>query len=113
MTQTPANQSDEPTRCSLFTVFALLTLAVLVRGGMLLAMPGGLAEDTDSYRLLAENLLQSGTYTVDDLDNLQGALPTPSAYRPPLYPLLLTNVAHDGRVTPSGIGWLHLGQPPF
>ena len=42
--------------------------------------PGALTGDADSYRQLAENLVAHGTFGTDH---------TPTAYRPPLYPLLL------------------------
>jgi hypothetical protein len=75
----------------------LLLAALLVRGGVLLA-PGALAADPDGYLRLAESLVSYGTLG-SSLRPLAGegpgvsavrAGPAPSAYRPPLYPLLLT-----------------------
>jgi len=89
-----------PPRTS-YLPLVLLLFALLIRGGMLLAMPGSLAGDPDGYRALAENLLQHGTY---------GYRETPTAYRPSLYPLLLAGcVAFDpgGR---AAIGALHLAM---
>lgn len=59
----------------------LLILAVAVRAGVLLIAHDNLAADPDGYRSLARNLLEQRTF---------GRGTQPTAYRPPLYPLLLT-----------------------
>ncbi len=85
---------------------AVIVVAAIIRGGLLLAMPHGLSVDTDGYRSLAENLVQYGVYGFSPSDD--GAPPVPTAYRPPLYPLLLSTVALSGNLAPVGIGLLHL-----
>jgi hypothetical protein len=78
---------------------AILLLALLVRGGALLVTPGALAGDPDGYRALAKNLAAHGTF---------GAGNQPTAYRPPLYPIVLRAclaLGGDGRVA---IGVLHV-----
>lgn len=57
-----------------------MALALLVRGGAAAAMRSSLSADPDGYRRLAENVLQHGVF---------GSVRMPTAYRPPLYPLLL------------------------
>ena len=81
------------------TLAALLLLALLVRGCVLLFTPGALTADTDDYRRLAENLVEHGTF---------GTGTTPTAYRPPLYPVLLTGCVALGNHCRLGIGLLHL-----
>jgi hypothetical protein len=78
---------------------AVLLLALLIRGGFLLAAPGAFEADTDGYRHLAENLVRHGTF---------GAGGVPTAYRPPLYPLLLAGCVALGDYGRLAIGLLHL-----
>src|SRR5581483_5895335 len=59
---------------------SLVLLAVFVRGGVLVAQYDRLSADPDGYRSLAQNLLERGTL---------GRGNQPSAYRPPLYPIVL------------------------
>src|SRR5487761_651937 len=59
---------------------ALLVVVCLIRGGGLWLRSEQLAGDPDGYRALADNLLSSGVF---------GHGQVPTAYRPPLYPLLL------------------------
>lgn len=59
---------------------ALLVVVCLIRGGVLWLRSEQLAGDPDGYRALADNLLSSGVF---------GHGQVPTAYRPPLYPLLL------------------------
>lgn len=58
----------------------LLLLAVAVRAGILAASPQAFVEDPDAYRAVAKNLVEHGCL---------GSGETPTATRPPLYPLLL------------------------
>ncbi len=78
---------------------AVLLLALLIRGGVLLVTPSALTVDTDGYRRLAENLVTHGTFGVDD---------APTAYRPPLYPLLLAGCVALGDAGRLAIGVLHV-----
>jgi 4-amino-4-deoxy-L-arabinose transferase-like glycosyltransferase len=80
---------------------AVLALSLLTRGGVLLVLHQGLAEDPDGYRRLAENLLGHGTL---------GDGHTPTAYRPPLYPLMLAGCMACGRYSGPAIGILHLAM---
>ncbi len=78
---------------------AVILFAMLVRGGALLLAPGALAGDPDGYLRLAENLVEHGVF---------GDGETPTAYRPPLYPLMLTGCAAAGDGCRACIGMLHV-----
>ena len=82
-------------------VLGLLVLTLAVRGGVLVLTPGTLADDPDGYRRLAENLLRHGTL---------GDGQTPTAYRPPLYPLMLAGCLALGKSSGPAIGVLHLAM---
>jgi hypothetical protein len=73
-------------------VAGLLLFAAAIRGGVLWGMRENLQEDPDAYRMLAENLLAHGVYgSIWARNGESGKLPT--AYRPPLYPIVLSNLA--------------------
>ena len=76
----------------------LLVLALLIRGGVLLT-PHALQDDTDGYRRLAENVVTHGTLGTGQM---------PTAYRPPLYPLLLAPCVALGDYGRAAIGALHV-----
>jgi hypothetical protein len=102
----------------------LLAFALVVRGGVLFAMREKLADDPDAYRRIAENLLADGVFSMDEPpaeDELRiefdASVPpslrpgkTPTAYRPPLYPVVLSNLAAaDGvHVSLGKVAGLHL-----
>lgn len=81
------------------TFTGLIVITLLVRGGVLLFAPGALVADPDGYRGLAEHLLERGSL---------GHAGVPTAYRPPLYPLLLTVAVAMGDSSRAAIGLLHL-----
>ena len=104
----PVPFRDVCSRCSaclrfcvrfLGTPLVVLLLALLIRGGLLLVVPDALVEDPDGYRQLAENLVEHGTFGKGD---------APTAYRPPLYPLLLTGCVALGEYGRVAIGVLHV-----
>ena len=70
-------------------VAAVLALALLLRCGVLWKFGGALTEDRDNYRRIAGHIA-AGDGFVDP----QTVMPT--AYRPPLYPLLLAAVLRCG-----------------
>ncbi len=78
----------------------LVALVVAVRLAALLVLPDALAADPDSYRRFAHTLRTHGTY---------GPNPDqPSAYRPPLYPLLLVPCPHAAGGCRWYVAALHL-----
>jgi len=89
---------------SRWSVIGLILLALVVRGGVLVFSPepfGGDPHraDPDGYRYLAESLLAHGVFGYDQV---------PTAYRPPLYPLMLTGCVAFGSWSNVAIGILHL-----
>jgi 4-amino-4-deoxy-L-arabinose transferase-like glycosyltransferase len=79
---------------------ALLVLTVAIRGGWLAATRDKLADDPDGYRRLAVNLIELGCY------GELAALPT--AFRPPLYPLMLAATGAAGPHSQLTTAALHL-----
>lgn len=77
----------------------VLLLAVLVRGGVLVARYDHLAVDPDGYKALAHNVIEHGVF---------GREQTPSAYRPPLYPLLLAAGFSGPWADETAIAVMHL-----
>ncbi len=89
----PGNQPAWP-----WGVIGLAVLAMAVRGGVVTLVPDSLRNDPDGYRYLAENLLRSGIF---------GYGQVPTAYRPPLYPLVLTPCVALGPLSTAAIAVLH------
>ncbi|WP_425617316.1 phospholipid carrier-dependent glycosyltransferase [Anatilimnocola sp. NA78] len=91
---------------------ALLAFTLIVRGGLMMARFDQLQDDPDSYELIAHNMVRFATFSVDnpaDVGEIRGD-PRPSAYRPPLYPVLLSNLAigkdliiHSGAIAAAHI----------
>ncbi|MHB8969181.1 MAG: hypothetical protein ACYC3X_04440 [Pirellulaceae bacterium] len=88
----------------LLPLLILLACAALLRVGVVTARWSDLSEDPDAYRLIAENLVQRGVFSRSP-DHLP---PTPTAFRPPLYPLVLAATAWQGQVTPLAVAVLHV-----
>jgi len=76
----------------------LIAGAMLLRGAVLLFDAHALEGDPDGYRALAVNLVQHGTF---------GANEIPTAFRPPLYPLVLAGCVVWGSGTRAAIGLVH------
>jgi len=69
------------------------------RAGALWLMSDALRTDPDGYRRLAVNLVEHGTFGQGDV---------PTAYRPPLYPMMLTGCVALGNCVRPAIGALHV-----
>jgi len=85
-------------------VAGLLLFTLVLRSGVLWGMQGNLQQDPDAYREIAENVLAHGVYGLGKASNGNDDPfgPTtplrPTAYRPPLYPIVLSNLpAADGK----------------
>ncbi|MFN3149600.1 hypothetical protein [Bremerella sp.] len=81
--------------------YAVLILALVVRGGIGYLQQENFADDPDSYRLLANNILRIHSFTLDDPAE-------PTAFRPPLYPLLLAVTSISRNVLPEEVLLLHV-----
>jgi 4-amino-4-deoxy-L-arabinose transferase-like glycosyltransferase len=77
----------------------VLAFTVAIRFAILFFFADGLRQDPDHYRALADNLSSVGVF---------GSGNQPTAYRPPLYPLLLYFVSLGQPITPWGVGVFHL-----
>ena len=80
-------------------VIGLLALALVARAAVVAGAPDSLENDPDGYRYLAENLLEGGVFGY-------GRIPT--AYRPPLYPLVLAPCVALGPLSVVAIAVLHV-----
>jgi hypothetical protein len=90
----------------------LLFIAFLIRAVALLLMLDGLRQDPDGYGRLAVNLVERHTFGDEKLSPLsleedQGEV-VPTAYRPPLYPLVLTGCVALGDYGLKAVGMLHV-----
>lgn len=100
-----------------FWLAVVVLIALVSRVGAIWLMPEGLRHDTDAYRQIAETLRTTGTFgfqvSVLPKDaTARNLLPEkvvrPTAFRPPLYPLLLTLLVNDGHLAPLAVGALHV-----
>jgi hypothetical protein len=111
---TPSSRSRPPalTKWERWLLAGLLVFTLVVRGAVLWGMRGNLEQDPDAYREIAENLLVHGEFALGEPGAGGGDWqPRPTAYRPPLYPILLSNLpAADGvHVSLGKVAVLHLG----
>ena len=89
-----------PKRRAFDPLWAVILLAVILRGGVM-ARKSGAFDDPDNYLPLARSVASGDGFM------LQGRA---TAYRPPLYPLMLAPlVSKLGAVSFPGIALLHLG----
>jgi len=89
----------------------LLVFTVVVRGSVLWMMRENMQQDPDAYREIAENLLRHGEFALGKPSGTgAGGFVTPTAYRPPLYPVVLSNLptAEGRHVSLLKVGLLHL-----
>lgn len=82
------------------SIAAVLVLALLLRAGVLWFRSESLSDDRDAYIAVAEGIVQGAGFA-----NSQTGEPT--AYRPPLYPLILAAVFQSGARSVA-IALLHL-----
>ncbi|QDT13906.1 glycosyltransferase family 39 protein [Planctomycetes bacterium K23_9] len=96
-----ATRLDE--RKALMGVFAF---AIAVRAAVLIVAPSAFSSDPDAYRALSQSLAQTGVFgiTLGDLP------PKPTAFRPPLYPYLLSwlTPSQTGQLSTFAVGILHV-----
>lgn len=92
-------------------LWLLLLFTLAVRGGLLIARFDQLRADPDSYHLIAHNMVRFACFSVDNPADRRGE-PEPSAFRPPLYPVLLSNLAigKDKIIYREAIALLHLAM---
>ena len=81
--------------------YLVLLLALLVRGGIGYVEWENFSQDPDSYRLLADNIVRIHSFTLEDPAE-------PTAFRPPLYPLLLAITSISRNILPEEVFALHV-----
>lgn len=79
----PASRRRQIVALSAITVLNIAVLAMAVRGVAVWFLADGFGHDTDGYRTVAQSLLDHGDFLRDG---------RPTAWRPPLYPLLLAKL---------------------
>ena len=79
---------------------ALVALTLILRGGMALRGLEQFSDDPDAYRALAETIAADGVYGI--------SRENPTAFRPPLYPWVLSWIVSDGRLTNPSVAILHV-----
>src|SRR5262245_27996082 len=89
------SSSNQNTRWFRGPVAWLLLGTALVRGAVLVAGSDNLARDPDAYRVMAKDWITTGTLAIEG---------QPTAYRPPLYPLLLGAWGKVFGLAPASIG---------
>jgi hypothetical protein len=97
---------------SKWALLAVLCLTLLVRGVALWVLADGLDRDPDGYLALAKGVWRFGVLGAADSSSTRPgpalAAPRPSAFRPPLYPLLLVPCVACGSGAKLCIGMVHL-----
>ena len=74
----------------------VLLLALVVRGGGAIVMQSSLTADPDAYRELARGIRLHGTFGLQRVDSVNGeTFGSHTAFRPPLYPWLLSFLTDD------------------
>lgn len=86
MSEPPPERTSWPPRERWLLAAILLSTAAL-RGGVLWGLRGNLDQDPDMYREIAENLLVYGEFARGRGEHVR-----PTAHRPPLYPIVLSNL---------------------
>ncbi|MDX1925923.1 MAG: phospholipid carrier-dependent glycosyltransferase [Pirellulaceae bacterium] len=81
----------------------LLIIAFAIRAAVLWFGAADMNADPDSYARIATTLAKTGTLGFEG-----EAGPSPTAFRPPLYPWLLSWFVVDGQVARAGVAGLHL-----
>ncbi len=85
--------------------WSVLLIALVVRGAAALVGVPELADDPDAYARLAVNWSETGVFGFES-EGEKSVRPT--AYRPPLYPWLLSWLVDQNRLAPSRIAGLHV-----
>lgn len=85
-------------------LLVLIVATAALRSAAVAVRRDALARDPDAYRLIAENLVQRGTFSRSGPDRP----PAPTAFRPPVYPLLLAATACHGTVSPQQVAVIHV-----
>jgi hypothetical protein len=80
-----------------------MLIALLIRGAVCFGSLSSFSSDPDAYRAIAETRSATGVYGVIGADGQ----PRPTAFRPPLYPYLLSWITTGGKLTNLAVAALH------
>ena len=81
-------------------LITLLLVAGIIRVAVVVLLADNLESDPDAYRLLAESTYRHGVFGLSE--------ERATAFRPPLYPLLLVPLAAGAGLTATKVGALHV-----
>jgi hypothetical protein len=84
-------------------LLAIVVIAIVLRGTIAGINLPRFSSDPDAYRAIAETLAQIGVYGLTDVHG-EGR---PTAFRPPLYPYLLSWITTGGRLGNLAVAALH------
>ena len=97
------NDKHSLSRISRQVGIAIILVAMLVRGFVCFRDVQQYAADPDAYRTIAETLTNTGVFGVTSASGT----PSATAYRPPLYPYVLSLLVLDGELSLYAIAALH------
>ncbi|QEG00854.1 hypothetical protein Mal15_49300 [Stieleria maiorica] len=98
-----------PDRSFLRFLLSAVALTLVIRGLAIWLDSDAFLADPDAYRVIAETLGRSGVFGLTGSDGVPRAI----AFRPPLYPWLLSMCMPGGQWSPLGVAVLHLGLAGF
>lgn len=91
-------------RSSIRFLLVAVGLTVAIRSLAFCFVPSDLDSDPDAYRAIAETIGQSGVFGLTS----PSGIPRPIAFRPPLYPWLLSLSVSDGRLPFTAVVVFHV-----
>lgn len=99
----PASAFRPTNPSSLQWIGAVVALTMGVRGLVYWMTPDAFQADPDAYRAIATTIEQSGVFGLTG----DSGTARPIAFRPPLYPWLLSWFVNDGQLAPWSVALLH------
>lgn len=100
----PSTYLPKPARRRATGVLLLVLAALALRTAATYARWGQLRRDPDAYRLIAENVALRGVFSRAP----QNEPPTPTAFRPPIYPLMLALISPTSPASPLRVAVFHV-----
>ncbi|MGI9471865.1 MAG: hypothetical protein ACR2NZ_10055, partial [Rubripirellula sp.] len=106
---TSANQASDDDSSSVtpqvvrWVGLLVFALALLLRAGICVNGMSRFTEDPDAYRAIAETIGNTGVYGLTG----ESGTTIATAYRPPLYPWVLSWLLDDGQLTNQAVAMLH------
>lgn len=102
----PPSPTDSAASLRPLHVFGVIFLAAALRLAVAWALADDLQRDVDGYRVLAIHLRNNAVFSWADSTAPGGA--TPTAFRPPLYPLVLSILVSGDELRPAAVVALHV-----